>query len=127
MWSYNQEVDPPAPILDIIVRHPDEPTLTVSILAKIDTAADVSAIPITLVNQIQLPMTRRLLVEGYDGVPTRILTYGAVFEVGQARFKGLRVVAFPDDYVLLGRDILNHFYIQLNGPDLTFDLSLTPF
>jgi hypothetical protein len=99
----------------------------VNILAKIDTAADVSAIPATLVDQLGLPMTRKLLVEGYDGVPARVLTYGAVFAVGQAHFKGLRVVAFPDDYVLLGRDILNYFYIQLNGPELTFDLSLTPF
>lgn len=127
MWGYDREVDPPAPFLEIIVRHPDEPTLAVNILAKIDTAADVSAIPVTLVDQLRLPMTRRLLIEGYDGVPARLLTYGAVFEVAQARFKGLRVISYPEDYVLLGRDILNYFYIQLNGPDLTFDLSLTPF
>jgi hypothetical protein len=127
MWSYDRGVDPPAPFLDIIVRHPDELGLTVNILAKIDTAADVSAIPAPLVDQLGLPMTRKLLVEGYDGVPAQVLTYGAVFEVAQARFKGLRVIAYPEGYVLLGRDILNYFYIQLNGPDLTFDLSLTPF
>jgi len=118
---------PPAPFLEIIVRHPGEPTLAVNILAKIDTAADVSAIPAMLVNQLGLPITRKLLVEGYEGVPALVITYGVVFEVAQARFKGLRVVAFPDDYVLLGRDILNYFYVQLNGPKLTFNLSLTPF
>jgi hypothetical protein len=127
MWRYNREIDPPAPFLDIVVCYPDEPTLTVNILAKIDTAADVSAMPAVLVNQLKLPITRKLLIEGYEGVPAHVLTYGVVFEVARARFKGLRVVAFPDDYVLLGRDILNYFYIKLNGPDLTFDLSLRPF
>src|SRR5262245_56304807 len=111
MWRYNQEIDPPAPFLDLIVRHPDEPTLAVNTLAKIDTAADVSAIPVSLVNQLGLPLTRKLLVEGYEGIPALVVTYGAVFEVAQARFKGLSVVASPDDYVLLGRDILTNFYI----------------
>ena len=127
MWSYNQEIDPPAPFLELIIRHPEEPTLAINILAKIDTAADVSAIPASLVNQLRLPPARKLLVEGYEGVPAFVVTYGAIFEVAQARFKGLRVVAFPDDYVLLGRDILNYFYVQLNGPDLTFKVSLKPF
>lgn len=127
MWSYNQEIDPPAPFLELIVRHPEEPTLAINILAKIDTAADISAIPASLVNQLRLPPTRKLLVEGHEGVPAFVVTYGAIFEVAQARFKGLRVVAFPDDYVLLGRDILNYLYVQLNGPDLTFKVSLKPF
>ena len=26
--------------------------------------------------------------------------------------------------LLLGRDVLNHFYVRLNGPKLAFDLSL---
>jgi hypothetical protein len=34
------------------------------------------------------------------------------------------VIAFPEPYVLLGRDVLNDFCVQLNGPELTFDLSL---
>lgn len=28
--------------------------------------------------------------------------------------------------MLLGRDVLNHFYARLNGPDLMFDLSPVP-
>jgi hypothetical protein len=126
MWPYNREVEPPAPFLDIIVRHPENTMLLAQTPAKIDTAADVSAIPISLVNQLELPITRKLIVEGYDGVSASVLTYGVVFEVAQARFKGLRVIAFHEAYALLGRDILNHFYICFYGPELTFNLSLTP-
>ena len=36
------------------------------------------------------------------------------------------MIKIPDDYALVGRDILNHFYTHLNRPDLTFDLRLAP-
>jgi len=38
----------------------------------------------------------------------------------------LEVIAIPKDHVLLGRDVLNHFYVKLNGPELTFDFSPSP-
>ena len=46
--------------------------------------------------------------------------------IAQARFRRLEVILIPEDYVLLGRDVLNHFYTHLNGPDLDFDLRLSP-
>lgn len=30
------------------------------------------------------------------------------------------------DFVVLGRDMLNDFYLLLSGPELTFDLSASP-
>jgi hypothetical protein len=51
-------------------------------------------------------------------------TYYVALVVAQVRGRRLEVIAFPEDYVLLGRDVLNHFYARLNGPELAFDLSL---
>jgi hypothetical protein len=39
----------------------------------------------------------------------------------------LKVVATDFDFAVVGRDVLNRFYMLLNGPELTFDLSQTPF
>jgi len=39
-------------------------------------------------------------------------------EVTNARFRHLEVVTTPEEYALLGRDVLNNFYVQLNGPRL---------
>ncbi len=55
--------------------------------AKLDTGADVSAIPITVTHALRL---------------------------------------HPESYILLGRDVLNHFYARLNDPELTFDLRVEP-
>ena len=37
----------------------------------------------------------------------------------------MEVIVITEPHALLGRDVLNYFYTRLNGPDLTFDLSLS--
>ena len=62
-------------------------------------------------------------MEGYDGIQEVVYSYTVTLEVADARFRHLEVVLIPDKYALLGRDVLNYFYIQLDGPDLTFHMS----
>jgi hypothetical protein len=126
MQTYGQTVQPPALFIDIIVRHPEDSAQIAHISAKIDTAADISAIPTSVIAQLGLPITKKLRVKGYDDVPITVFTYSALLEVDQAHFDSLRVIATAKAYALLGRDVLNHFYLHLDGPELTFDLSLTP-
>jgi len=126
MNPYNQSVQPPAPFLDILIRHPVETDRYQQVPVRLDTGADISAIPQSAAAELGLLAIRDILAEAYDGAQTRIRTYATVLEVAQARFRQIEVVLIPDDYALLGLDVLNHFYASLNGPDLTFDLRLTP-
>lgn len=127
MWAYNQEEQPPAPCLTVTLRHPEDLTRTINLQAKIDTGADISAIPINLIAQLGLPIMSKLVVEGYNGIPATVSTYSAHILIGAARFRLQEVIAISEPHALLGRDILNHFYVHLNGPELNFDLSLKPF
>lgn len=68
MWNYEQNIHPPAPLIDVVVYHPEDLARTARIRAKIDTAADISAIPTTLADQLRLPVAKRLMVKGYDDV-----------------------------------------------------------
>ena len=126
MWPYNQEEHPPAPFLEVVVYHPTIEMQSVSTQAKIDTGADISAVPVTLVTQLGLPTISKLIIQGYDGIPTTASTFNAIIQIAQTRFSSQEFIAIPESYVLLGRGILNHFYVHLNGPDLTLELSLTP-
>jgi hypothetical protein len=126
MWDYDQSVDPPAPFVDIRVSPPLDPVLEQPLRAKFDTAADISCIPANLVEQLGLLPARTIAVEGYDGTQTMVYTYIVTLEVTNTRFHHLEVVTTSEKYALLGRDILNNFYIQLNGPDLTFHMSTSP-
>ena len=123
MWDYDRSVYPPAPFVDIHISPPVSPALGQPLRAKLDTAADISCIPADLVEQLGLLPARTIPVEGYDGIQEMVYSYTVILEVADARFRHLEVVSIPEGYVLLGRDVLNHFYIQLNGPDLTFHMS----
>lgn len=85
----------------------------------------MSAIPQAVAADIGLLPARTILVEGFDGSLTRIETYVVKITIAQARFRMIEVILI-DEHALIGRDILNHFYGVPNGPELTFDLHLTP-
>lgn len=125
MWPYDREIEPPAPFLEILLYPPGHPDMQRGIRAKLDTGADISAIPESLVEALNLQPESLVLIEGYDLKKVTLPTYHVGMVVAQVSFQHQEVIAFPETYVLLGRDVLNHFYVHLNGPELTFDLGLT--
>lgn len=125
MWQYNQQIEPPAPFLDLIVHHPQASSESRTVAAKLDTGADVSAIPQQIAEELALIPVRTIVVEGYDGTKTTIDTYIVIVQIGKTRFRNVEVILIPDDHALLGRDLLNFFYTKLNGPALTLELSLS--
>jgi hypothetical protein len=126
MKPYNRTIDPPAPFLGVTVSHPVSVDRRDTLFAQIDTGADLSGIPQRTVTRLGLVAARSIPIEGYDNVPTYLSTYVVAIDVAGVRFHGLEVVPLPGEHALLGRDVLNHFYAHLNGPDLTFDLTLDP-
>jgi predicted aspartyl protease len=97
-----------------------------TLLAQLDTGADISGIPRQIIDELRLIPARSILVEGYDGVCIRLSTYIVYFEMVGVRFRRLEAVPLPGEHALVGRDILNHFYARLNGPELTFELDTAP-
>lgn len=126
MWQYDKTVTPPAPFLDVLLRSPTDTAFEITVSAKIDTAADITAIPEIALESLRLQAGDEIPVSGYDGRLATVHTYFVILEVAQARFRIAEVVVTPEPYMLLGRDVLNYFFARLNGPDLTFDLSLSP-
>jgi len=124
MIPYNRDIEPPAPFLDVTVEHPITGQ-RLTLPAKLDTGADISAIPVTAAEQLHLLAVRAISVEGYDSKPVSTSTYAIALYTASTRFR-LEVIIIAEPYVLLGRDVLNHFYTHLNGPELTFDLSQSP-
>jgi hypothetical protein len=126
MWPYDQSVHPPAPFFDVVLRHPANPQVTQRLPAKVDTGADISAVPLSIVNEFNLSRASTIPVEGYDGQLSTAPTCAIGLHIADMDFGHLEVISIPETYVLLGRDVLNRFYIRLNGPDLTFHMGTSP-
>ena len=123
-FPYSASLNPPAPFLPVRVSNLTGAGPT-TVSAKIDTGADITAIPAYFVEQLDLAPAGELVVEGYDGQRATVLCYDIVLHVDRLRVVGLSVVAFAEDYALLGRDVLNRLRILLDGPELTTEI-LTP-
>jgi len=99
MWPYDHDSEPPAPFLEVVVHHPERSNITRSIRAKLDTGADVSAIPASLVEELDLLPESQLVVEGYDLHLVTLPTYYVALVVIQVPLQRLEVITFPEKYI----------------------------
>ena len=126
MIAYDKEVDPPAPFLSVTVASPIEKRRRETLPALLDTGSDVTAIPVRLVESLQLYPTGRLRLEDIKSETTFVYTYGVQLNVAEVIIPRTEVILTGLDFIVLGRDVLNRFYLTLNGPELLFDLNLSP-
>ena len=112
---------PPALILDvdIIATGTDRQR---RIPAKIDTGADMTAIPDSLIAELKLlEFNKRILYAvGHPGY--LCFTYLATIMVESRSFE-IEMATHNRPYVLLGRDILNQFILHADGPAEIFELT----
>ena len=75
-YQYNRQVSPPAPFLQVTVSRPSETSaLANRVPAQIDTAADFTIIPESLVETLQLVPLDQITVQGFDGHLSVVSTY----------------------------------------------------
>ncbi|MDH7486302.1 MAG: hypothetical protein QHJ81_08475 [Anaerolineae bacterium] len=121
MYRYDTTVDPPAAYVSVLITNPDTKT-SASLPAKIDSGAAMSVLPQTTIVELALEPMGDILASGYDRRVVLLPTYDVTFEVEGHIFQDVEVTVSPRKDVLLGRDILNHFILTLDGKNLSFDL-----
>lgn len=125
MIEYDRRFDPPAPVVQVTVKHMVQPRHRVTTAALLDTGSDVTAIPASLVQRLQLIPFSRLQLEDVSGETRTVLTYAVHLTIAELTLPRLEVIQTGLDQVILGRDVLNHLYVLLRGPELVFNLSTT--
>ena len=63
-----------------------------------------------------------MVTQGYDGTRNQWPTYMIDLEVEGCAVYDVEAVALPRPDAVLGRDVLNHFIITLNGKELIFEV-----
>ena len=125
MIEYDRRLDPPAPVVQVTVRHIVQQRRRVTTSALLDTGSDVTAIPASLVQRLQLIPFSRLQLEDMNGETRMVLTYSVELSIGELTLPRLEVIQTGLDQAIVGRDVLNHLYVLLSGPELAFSLSAT--
>jgi predicted aspartyl protease len=120
--AYDTSAQPPAPFLEFEVVSPQDPTQRRLAQALLDTGAEVSVLPAEILTALQIPKASNMSVESWDGAPTLVTTYVVILGIADTRLDSIEVVAAPMSYAILGRDVLNHFILTLNGKDLSLEL-----
>ncbi len=123
MFSYDQTIQPPAPMLDILASCSKEAE-SLSVRAMLDSGSSLTALPLHTLKALNAPVYDRLTISGYENKKTRARTYIVAIKVAGHRFWPLEVIGLPRDDAILGRDVLNQFIITLDGPSLAFKMHL---
>jgi hypothetical protein len=118
MPSYDAgQFDPPAPAAIVILRNPQSGELYLDVPLLLDTGADITLLPRSAIEQLAVPIIADQQYElvGFDGSKSfaSVVTLEMIFL--KRSFRG-RFLLIDEAQGILGRDILNHLALVLDGP-----------
>ncbi len=115
----SEQFYPPAAVADVQLRNSPTGKVVSGVRMLLDTGADVTLLPVSRVQRlgISLDTEHRYELTGFDGQSSfsNSVVLDMVF-FGNT-FRG-RYLLTTEDIGILGRDVLNHFALLLNGPAL---------
>jgi hypothetical protein len=118
MPSYDaSHFDPPAPVAQVTLRNPHSGATVSDVLLLLDTGADITLLPRTAVEPLGVPPLAGQQYElmGFDGSKSfaPVVMLDVLFL--KRAFRG-RYLLIEAERGILGRDILNHVSLLLDGP-----------
>lgn len=106
------------PRLPIVVCAVAGTAMTESLVAEIDTGADMTLIPLPYLQSIQAEEIYTARLRGHWGNAYPVNIYFVDLDVAGQRLPGIEVIGDPyNKTVLLGRNVLNRLNLLIAGPD----------
>jgi len=122
MIPYSPLLSPPAPMLNIICRNPYDATKQTEHIAQLDTGCDITALPSELISKLELEPKRAIGIAGLANQAAEVSLYEVQIEIVGVRMDYVEVIEWAGNEILLGRDVLNEFYIILDGQMRQFEM-----
>ncbi|MCE9564101.1 MAG: retropepsin-like domain-containing protein [Planctomycetes bacterium] len=122
-FRYVESESPPAPYVLVSLGCLAGTTFLADVPAKVDSGADRTVIPTQLATQLKLDEIERRIFEGLGGQRVALAIFRVVLAI-----RGCTPVVVDtagshgEPHILLGRDVLNHFRITLDGPNAKLEI-----
>lgn len=115
-FDYNRAFSPPAPFVDVEVNNYDADGEPLLLTAQLDSGADASMMPVAILEQVGARFEATQFAHDFSGQTHMVDLYSAAITLAGRTFY-LRVIAQEDSSEgIIGRDVLNHMVVTLNGP-----------
>jgi predicted aspartyl protease len=122
-FKYTRQFNPPAPFVYVSLRCPVTGAAVHDLPAQVDTAADRTVIPGSLVEHLGLEYVDTINVAGLGAGILAVLAYRVELTIRALSPHQVVVVAQDEEpYVLLGRDVLNRYRRLFDGPSLALEI-----
>ena len=118
MPSYDaSRFDPPAPVAGVTLRIPHTGATLPDVLRLVDTGADITLLPRDAVERLGVPprADQWYGLIGFDGSKSTAPVVILDVLLLRRAFRG-RYLLFEGERGILGRDIINHVIVLLDGP-----------
>jgi len=125
MHNYDENIDPPIPVIKVDLGEPNpEAGHTNKATLYLDTGADITAVPKEVLDTF---LVGRMLnydyvnVSGFERSAGKIIkAYYVNIIINNCAPILTRIIPIHDNVGLLGRDVINHFITELNGPKMSW-------
>jgi predicted aspartyl protease len=114
---------PAAPVASVTIRHPDTGDSVSDVPMLIDSGADATLLPRSAVASLGIAGTgEHYQLVGFDGTTNESEAARAAVIFMNETFRG-RFLQVESDVGVIGRNVLNHVRLLLDGPALNWEES----
>ncbi len=108
--------NPPAPVARVVIRNPDSGSTISDVLMLLDTGSDVTLLPHASIEALEISPLADVYYElmGFDGSKSMASVVWIDMIFLNRAFRG-RYLLTEEKCGILGRDILNHVTLLLDG------------
>src|SRR5262245_13492223 len=122
-YAFLTQLSPPAPFVNVVLRNPATDIELRDLPAQLDTAADRTVLPESLVRSLALPQVGAMKFGGFGGVTYTLPVYAVLLGLHDLPAQAYKVAAHAEEsWILLGRDVLNSYRVLLDGPELALQI-----
>ena len=115
-YPYDTTYDPPIPVCNVTLTAPAT-GYSVELTAIVDTGADGTIVPVHHLGEIGARRAIEANLRSQWGERRSVFLYLIDLQVGESTLSGIYVIGDElGQETVLGRNILNHLWLSLDGP-----------